>query len=85
MRVVMIVCAAAAMSLLFPLSSRSPDGLFAMPQAQASDALARKCRKAVFAKYGQRKIKAGRSVRSLKSRFVQSAVDSCVVNGGKVI
>jgi hypothetical protein len=87
MRVVMIVCAAAAMSLFFPLSSPSPDGLFAISQAQAqaSDALARKCRKAVFDRYGQSKIKSGRPVRSLRSSFVQSAVDSCVANGGRVI
>jgi hypothetical protein len=85
MRVLMIVWMAAVMSLFFPLSSPSSNGLFAMPQAQASDALARKCRKAVFDKYGPRKIKSGRTVRSLKSKFVQSAVDSCVANGGKLI
>jgi len=87
MRVIIVICTAAVMSLLFPLVLPSPssNGLIPISQAQASDALARKCRKAVFDKYGQRKIKSGRPVRSLKSSFVQSAVDSCVANGGKVI
>jgi len=65
--------------------SPTPSGLALIAKAQASDALARKCRKAVFDKYGQRKVKSGRPVRSLKSKFVQSAVDSCVANGGTVM
>ena len=87
MRVLMIVCTAAAMSLFCPLSSPSSNGLFAIPQAQAkaSDALVRKCRKAVFAKYGQRKVKSGRKVRSISSKFSIGAVDACVANGGRVI
>ena len=87
MRVLMIVCMAAAMSLFFPLSSPSPDGLFAIPQAQAkaSDALVLKCRKAVFKKYGQRTVDSGRPVRSISFKFSIAAVDACVANGGRVI
>ena len=87
MRILTIACMAAAMSLFCPLSSPSPDGLFAIPQAQAkaSDALVRKCRKAVFDKYGQRKIKSGRKVRSISIKFSIAAVDACVANGGRVI
>jgi hypothetical protein len=63
----------------------TPQGLPGITEAQAGSPLYRKCRKAVFDKYGQRKVKSGRPVRSLPSRFVQGQVDACVANGGRVV
>jgi hypothetical protein len=58
-----------------------------LPQAEASsrNVLVYKCRKAVFAKYGQRTMNSGRKVRSLPFSFSTSAIDACVANGGRVI
>ena len=68
------------------LPSSVPQGVTGIAEAQAGsrNALYRKCRKAVFDKYGQRKVKSGRPVRSLPSKFVQGQVDACVANGGRV-
>ena len=74
-----------AFVVLLPSGGSRGVSVFSEAQAHASDALALKCRKAVFDKYGQRKIKSGRPVRSLPSKFVQGAVSSCVANGGTVI
>ncbi len=75
------------MFLLF-LPSSMPERFSAISaaNAQSQDALVLKCRKAVFRKYGQRRIQAdGRKVRSLPKNFVLRAVDSCVANGGRVL
>lgn len=76
-----------ALGLIFAVLSPLPtvSGLSVVSQAQASDALVRKCRKAVFDKYGQRKIKSGLRVRSISSKFSISAVDACIANGGQVM
>jgi hypothetical protein len=78
-----------ALTLVFTvlLPSQSPQGVSVIAQVQAHsrDALVRKCRKAVFRQYGQRRIRHGRKVRSLNNKFSIGAVDSCVANGGRVI
>jgi hypothetical protein len=70
--------------LWLPSTPQSGSGI-AEAQAGSRDALYSKCRKTVFDRYGQRKVKSGRPVRSLLSKFVQGHVDSCVANGGRVI
>jgi hypothetical protein len=74
-----------AFAVMSPSITPSGLSLVAPAQAQASDALVRKCRKAVFDKYGQRKVKSGRKVRSISVKFSIAAVDACVANGGRVM
>jgi hypothetical protein len=76
---------AVCLAFVVLLPSTPPSGLPLVTEAKASDALVRKCRKAVFKKYGQRKVKSGRKVRSLPNKFAIGAVDACVANGGRVI
>ena len=69
------------------LPSPAPEGLSLVPEAEAlaSDALLQKCRKAVFRKYGHRRVEpGGKRVRTLPTRFVLNAVDQCVASGGRV-
>lgn len=79
---------AAVVTLVLFLPSAAPRGLalVAVAEAQASEALVLKCRKAVFRKYGHRQVRSdGRRVRTLRKNFVLNQVDNCVANGGRVL
>jgi hypothetical protein len=85
-----IRCALApALCFVFVVSLPAPSprgfSIGAEAQAHANNALVRKCRKAVFKRYGQRRIESGRRVVSISTKFSISAVDACVANGSRVI
>jgi hypothetical protein len=79
--------AVATFALGMSWTAQTGSGPSIMPQAAAHtrDAMALKCRKAVFRAYGHRKVEAdGRRVRTLNRDFVVRQVDACVANGGRV-
>jgi hypothetical protein len=74
------------LALALLVSSEAPVGVSLVAQAQAqsaNEALWRKCRKAVFQKYGHRHPdKPGKVY--LSSREAIRLTDACVANGGRV-
>jgi hypothetical protein len=70
---------------LLPPATTHEFSIVPQAQAHANDALVRKCRKAMFKRYGQRETRSGRRVRSISTKFSIAAVDACVANGGRLM
>jgi hypothetical protein len=78
---------ALGLTLLALVSSPGPIGAPSVSAAvaQTPEDLYRKCRKAVFRKYGYRETRDGRRKLAMPSGTATQSVDQCVANGGRVI
>ena len=77
---------ALGLTLLALVSTPGPTGVpsISAALAQTPDDLYRKCRKAVFRKYGYRVTRDGRRRLAMLSNTATQSVDHCVANGGRV-
>lgn len=71
--------------LLHPLSAPLDATFIGRAAAESRDDLYKKCRQALFRKYGQPGVQYNRrpGSRVLNTQFVLSATDQCVANGGR--
>jgi hypothetical protein len=81
----LLLASSVTVLLLNPLPTPLDASLIGRAAAESRDDLYKKCRQAVFRRYGQPGVQSnGRpGSRSLSQKFVFSATDQCVANGGR--